>query len=439
LNGERRAHKEYQWTNSGLFVKLADVEGIIKPISGLKEHLEPYIEETRDAFQRENGISIDEKARNAATDNDEGKKHLDELFYSWIARFLDPFISTKALTLYEWPVACAPHDEKHSNICQELALGDLTWLEEGGRGLSTPTPHIPLTKSMGALDSLHTFKETQQFEANYLPALRIGQLSQDEYLKLLEPNYPKYKKVDEELSAGLDKRLYHLLRIRDRFRGKRGWELVQGYLEIARDTSVDQRGKLQNAIRNIVLDCVNEENVHVASLDTPTIIDPSFPTGRAEFASKVTESRKEATFTTVSSATVSTRTAVDLGKREIAEQQLSPLKSATIYVSGWSSQPETTDMTGSPTKGPVMSPRKDIEVQPREQFSEASEPETTFGFHDFHELPLAGKDPEELEREFGVKIKILDKKKDKLLNAYAIRVSGSDDAVDAFLEMFDLL
>ena len=63
-----------------------------------------------------------------------------------------------------------------------------------------------------------------------------------------------------------------------------------------------------------------------------------------------------------------------------------------------------------------MSHRNDAEDTIPNQPEVISEPETTFGFHDFHELPLGGKDPEELERQFGVKIKILDKKKDKRLN-----------------------
>jgi hypothetical protein len=71
--------------------------------------------------------------------------------------------------------------------------------------------------------------------------------------------------------------------------------------------------------------------------------------------------------------------------------------------------------------------------------NKAIEPETTFQFHDFNELPLGGRDKKEVEREFGVKIEILDDRPDELLNAYTIRVSGTDDAVDAFFEMFDSL
>jgi hypothetical protein len=63
----------------------------------------------------------------------------------------------------------------------------------------------------------------------------------------------------------------------------------------------------------------------------------------------------------------------------------------------------------------------------------------TVQFNDFDDPPLEGRNPEEVEKEFGVKIEILDDKPDELLKAYAIRVSGPSKAVNAFERAFDPL
>jgi hypothetical protein len=61
------------------------------------------------------------------------------------------------------------------------------------------------------------------------------------------------------------------------------------------------------------------------------------------------------------------------------------------------------------------------------------EPRLTIQFNDFGDPPLEGKKPDELEKEFGIKIEILDDKPDEWLKAYAVRVSGPGRAVCAYL------
>jgi hypothetical protein len=67
------------------------------------------------------------------------------------------------------------------------------------------------------------------------------------------------------------------------------------------------------------------------------------------------------------------------------------------------------------------------------------EPKTTIGFDDFDDPPLEGRNPEEIEKEFGIKIEILDDKPDEWLGAYHIRVSGPSKNVHAFEVAFNPL
>jgi hypothetical protein len=65
-----------------------------------------------------------------------------------------------------------------------------------------------------------------------------------------------------------------------------------------------------------------------------------------------------------------------------------------------------------------------------------ADPETIQDFEDFNDPPLWGQDPEELEKAFGVTIKVLDDKPDEFSRSYAIRVSGSRVGVRAFRKAF---
>ena len=262
--GERRAYERYGWTNSGLFVKLEE-EGIIKPLVGLKEHLEPYKERVRADFRNENAASIEEKA--ATVNVAEQIRSLDEFFYKWIARLLEPFLRRNGASLYEWPIARLSNADI-SEMLAEFQLNDFLWFEVG---------HVPLVKRIGDLSEpvSTVFRETQNLEGKFLPQLRLGQMSHEEYLECLKDNHHKYQIIDEELGKGVQQNFETILRLRERFRRKRGWEFIQGYLEISMHTSVTQRDKLRNAIKGLIGDCIREENLTFRSLDTPSILRAS--------------------------------------------------------------------------------------------------------------------------------------------------------------------
>jgi hypothetical protein len=212
LRGERNAATRLGWTNSRLFVKLASAElGIITPVN-LSTPVNPYVKDVQSHFESCHAMDI-----NAAVKAD--AVTVDELF-DWRLQLIEPFLNQHRLILYDWPLA--GRRPTLPAIIKDI-VAPLPPLK---------IPKVPLTRDWSELtdDAAQVFRQLQDFEKPHLIRLRTGQITQPDYLTILEERRDDYRKVDLEITPGTDANLYDILRYRDRFGKRGGWKLLRNLL-----------------------------------------------------------------------------------------------------------------------------------------------------------------------------------------------------------------
>ena len=220
LRGEKRAFDELKWTNSRLFCDFSRQKyGIIKGLP-IKSEIQNRISNLR----IENGFVCDKDFQKEIE-----KTEIEQLISLKYA-LLQPFLATNRLITY---------DVDFNITIQELTL---------------KTPHIYLTKKMKDLTSVNYsyFKELQKSERNSLLELRKGIIQQEEYYSRLNQNKKLYREIDKELIEGYEERFENILRYRERFSKRGGWNYVQEYFKMANsvvDVDIEELTKLQKQIQ----------------------------------------------------------------------------------------------------------------------------------------------------------------------------------------------
>ncbi|MGH9557558.1 MAG: hypothetical protein ACRD2Y_17240 [Terriglobales bacterium] len=212
LKAEWNAYQALQWTNSKLFAILGSSErGIIQALP-----MQSYLAGRAGYIRNEVGVPSPADFQMSLEDKDDH----DLLVYK--TAILEPFLDQYKLCLYDWslsvprPVISEAIEGKVKNVIR-------------GR-----CPKLLLTLDMSELNSANkqVFRSLLEFERQGLAKIRRGLLDQErDVLPHLKKRLDDYRKIDIELSEGLEERLGKLLLYRDRFGRNGGWGLVSRYLE----------------------------------------------------------------------------------------------------------------------------------------------------------------------------------------------------------------
>lgn len=238
LKGEENAAVQMNWTNSELFVRLASTKyDIIKPLN-LKTPLRSHVGDVKQGFKKKHSISI-ARAIEAETVS------VDELF-EWRLQLLRPFLDEHKLILYDWPISRYEQDIPPSLL---MAVKDV---------LSSEVPAVPLSKDISELspERRRIFDSLQKFERKPLRHLQSGRLNQSEYLEIQKQRIHDHREIDMELVKNIDTNLERILRLRERFGTRGGWELVRTYLKAYdRAATPRQLNEIDEALRDRLQYC----------------------------------------------------------------------------------------------------------------------------------------------------------------------------------------
>ncbi len=245
LEGERNAAARLGWTNSTLFERLASTKlGIITPVN-LSTPVHPFVSDIQTKFESCRGMDI-----NAAVQTD--AVTVDELF-DWRLRLIKPFLNQHRLILYDWPLA--GYRRTLPSIIDRI-VDPLPPLK---------IPRVPLTRDWSELtnETARIFRELQEYEKPHLIRLRTGQITQADYLTILEQRRNDYRKVDLELTPGTDANLDDILLYRERFGKRKGWELLRKLLTEERqgakaETLTPLVEELQECLKSCALPTMSE-------------------------------------------------------------------------------------------------------------------------------------------------------------------------------------
>lgn len=214
LKGEQNAAEQMNWTNSELFVKLASRKyDIIKPIN-LKTPLHAYIDDVKNNFRKKHKLGVEEAIKKESVS-------VENLF-DWRLQLLKGFLDEHKLILYDWPIA---REGSSIPISVQMAATDVLGLEVRA---------VPLSRDVSSELSPHRkeiFDSLQQFEEKPLQHLRSGRLSQTDYLEFLKKRIHDYREVDMELGKNIDTNFERIIKLRERFGARGGWELLRTYLK----------------------------------------------------------------------------------------------------------------------------------------------------------------------------------------------------------------
>ena len=239
FKAEQNAAEQLKWTISELIVKLASTKyDIIKPLN-LESPLRPYIHRVETEFKKKYHSSVT-KAISKDTVS------VKELF-QWRLKLLNHFLDQHKLILYDWPIA---RYEREIPEALKMAVKDVLQLEAAA---------IPLAKNIElelSQERKKIFDSLQEYEREPLRMLRTGRLSQAEYLEILKKRINEYHEVDIELVKDIDTNLERIMRLRERFGSKKGWQLVREYLK-ANDRGATPRelDEISKELRNRLHKC----------------------------------------------------------------------------------------------------------------------------------------------------------------------------------------
>lgn len=239
FKGEQNAAEQMKWTNSELFVRLASTKyDIIKPIN-LKTPLRLHVDDIKKSFRKAHGVSVTKAI-------DEESVSVDELF-EWRLQLLGRFLDEHKLVLYDWPIARYGFTIP---VSLQMAVKDVLGLKVAA---------IPLSKDVSmelSPERKKIFDSLQEFEREPLRHLRSGRLPQPQYLEILKQRIRDYREVDMELVNGVDANLDRIMRIRERFGARGGWELVRTYLKAYdRAAHPKELNEIDKALRDRLKTC----------------------------------------------------------------------------------------------------------------------------------------------------------------------------------------
>ena len=220
------------WTNSNLFTELGPTKKAVIQTVPMKAILDAPAR----VLRMEEKIPTPEEFHRKLPELDE------QQLENYKRRLLSPFLGQHKLFLYDWPI---------SGFAGTLPLS----IQEAVNDiLQSKCPPVYLSKRISDLDERRQalFNELQQYEEEALRELRRGRMQHvSEYLPLLQKRQNDHREIDMELAEGIHERLDEVLKYRDRFGSRRGWNLVQRFFEAYHSPDRPPPQELKALIREI--------------------------------------------------------------------------------------------------------------------------------------------------------------------------------------------